>query len=144
MCFSLCPTKAEDGAAGCDLLGSGDALTPRGEGVGEGRSRRTEDECLLRPLEESPIPVPIPGPMTPGIKSPPAIPCETPTPGKPLALPAFSPRSEVLLLSVPMPLSLGTVSSLCDSLTGEGVASFSSLSGAGDVGNSGLGGENFR
>jgi len=37
----------------------------------------------------------------------------------------FSAWSDVLLLSVPMPLSLGIVSSLCDSLTGDSVISLS-------------------
>lgn len=100
-------------------------------------------ECRRLPLELRPTPGPIAEPMTPGINNPLPIPGGIPIPPKPPAPPAFSPRSEVLLLSVPIPLSLGTVSSLCDSLTGDGVASFSSLRGAGEVGWSGLGGESL-
>lgn len=130
------------GAAGWGLLGSGEDLVPWGDGEGEGCSISTA-ECLRLPLELRPIPEAIAELITPGINKPPPIAAGKEIPPKPAVPPAFSPRSDVLLLSVPMPLSLGTVSSLCDSLTGDGVASFSSLRGAGEVGWSGLGGDSL-
>lgn len=72
----------------------------RGEETGEGRS--TREGCLWAPRIT-------PDPW-PNLNMP--------------RTPLISPRSETLLLSVPMPLSLGSVSSLWDSLRGEGVASF--------------------